>query len=408
VSSPPPPESQVEIVPLRHGRILTTTVERDAWIPHLHSAVRITFGSQVRASGGHEPFFHHIYSLPDSPITSHLWLTPTPGDLLLFVAGPEDMPDSDVAAWANLVARADELLDAGYAPHRWAAVIGPDPDAYLSRPLDAPVSLGGLNLRPGKHSLMDRRPSRHPQLGAESLSWSWPIIVEGSTTGFDVDGAMRSATGPIFDLCLVLGVVWNAAFRLRDAPRPSPAGAYHLPRIALDEDAPAQPLVGRTAVVPVWASEALERVRTRPELNAAAGMFREAQLLERDHPSLALMGYVAVLDAIGAVLIGRKARNAARVRAALASVLSEPDVDAMLDQLQFNSKRHQSAHEGRLHGVERLLGLQYPPSFVGSDEVWDFSFRTLLGVNRTTARVVAQALGAPPEAWRHVTLGVAD
>lgn len=379
MSAPPSDASQAQIQALPHARPVRWRQEGDVWVGFLHDAARRILGArQISASYQETPIPHHIYTLPDV-LASHLWVAPADTDLLLFVAGPADAPPSDFTDWVQVVADADTRLSAGHSTHPYAALIGSAPGLALGPRLATPAFVGPVSLRPGDDPYVIKRPSSPPMIGAELLSVSWPIVAEGTAEGYDAQGAMLAASRDIYLACLVLGVAWGVAHELRHGAQPIPPGILGVPvSPAHAQPDPIRPTDYPTdeRTIPDWADEAFGLLASRPEMQAIFGAFREGQLLQMDHPSMALLAYSACLDGIGRLMFPGLG-NHARFTRALESVVPPAELAGLLSGVDLFELRNDTTHEGILHGREATMGHFNSPGFLTDDPAWRFSFMTM-------------------------------
>lgn len=106
-------------------------------------------------------------------------------------------------------------------------------------------------------------------------------------------------------------------------------------------------------MLPGWAPIAWDALEREPALCDALTAFAEALAFSVEHPTVAELLLVTVIEGIGAFMTGtRKAME--NVRAALGTVLP-PDQVAATARAVYE-RRSQTAHRGALHGPEAALG----------------------------------------------------
>jgi hypothetical protein len=278
----------------------------------------------------------------------------------------------------------------------WRAAIGPatgqDPIGQL---LDHECEALGLRLRPGTpvYEEIDDL-AIPPRLGTGgSLYWSWPVYVDGVSEGFNWQPyALKEASERLHQLCLLLSVAWDSCWTVREAPVPTitpdvpiavPAGPGSSAALGGGPPTDEDELAHHPVSLPAWLSAGANCLATRPQVGDAGAVFHQGLLLESRAPSMALIAYVACIERLGEALGGTVERcseckavqgSGARSRNAVAAVLAAAEAQELNAAYALRSR---TAHQGRLHGGESLLGMWLMPSPFERNEAFDFRWDTL-------------------------------
>jgi hypothetical protein len=386
------------------------------WEHHLRIALReavpyrsLSSRRQVLAVPWGRPVDGVEYQAEGSQLQSRLWVTMPEHRLLIVGDGAEDQ--SQIAPWASAVAKASLGLADQHPDFRWAAVIGPTPSPHsYALGLLEPATVGPLQIRPGGVQLTEYLPSRS-SLFSRGVFWSWPAIVEGTTRGFNWRAASQAATRQLVRLCALLSVCWGRAWQIRQGPVDAGESSLVIPEFAAFEEHPkTSSEVHRAAVaVPAWASDAWETLAgDRAATNALTAHY-EGLLVRDDHPSLALLAFVAATEAVGRMR-HPTARPTERFRRALRLVASEPEVEVLW---RAYLARNETVHEAVIHGGEFAWGSPSLPSFFGLDPLSQFELEVVGQLDRLSRRLIHLVLkgelaaaeplptpeGDPFEAW---------
>jgi hypothetical protein len=138
-------------------------------------------------------------------------------------------------------------------------------------------------------------------------------------------------------------------------------------------------------------SGAMQLLAQDPWLGNAVSAFHEGMLLYKDHPSVALLAFVASCEAIGHRL-GLHAKPGQRVRAALSTVLTEGETAELWEAY---AHRNYTAHEGRLHGDELSFGLSRTTFLSSENPGMQFTLGLLRSFRNATRDVLLRALNKP-------------
>ncbi len=276
--------------------------------------------------------------------------------------------DEDLAPWVAAINVATERLGENQPGFPWNAVIGPGPQSESSdQDLEAPCSIGPLHLHPGGILFSEYREPHVPSLYARSTFSSWPAIVDGVARGYKWDMASKFACRDLHRLCGILSVAWNRCWVLKHSPQPADHGSIEIPnqpwwmkpeenRIINEQQIP------RTRVpIPDWAASAWELIERNRYLADALNAHYEGLLLQYQHPSFALIAFLGSIEGLGTSLYKVERceacqsvkGSAERFRRTLRLVVSEQEAKQLGTAY---TPRSQTAHVGRLHGMETVFG----------------------------------------------------
>lgn len=271
----------------------------------------------------------------------------------------------------------------------WRAVVSAAPRHEPSRVLTTPhnaarvlapaIDLGEIHLRAAERQLVD-------YVRILDRGWmqsiAWPIVVEGPISDAYWPATERRASLTLHRLCCLLSLAWNEPWQVRESPRDSPHAGQALPDDAspppnwghslLDEPQHGlrdeEPLPGW--VQPIWSY--LDQSSRAQEVSAALSLWHQGILLTPEHPSFALVAFVASIE------------QASRVMSELSHLPSEPKggnrfwfavgLVAAADQLSELKKmdvygmRSSIAHGGKIHGLETAFGSMVLPAWASHDK----------------------------------------
>jgi hypothetical protein len=298
------------------------------------------------------------------------------------------------------------VSDAG---ERWWALIGPalflEPSGFISTPhdswraLDRSYELGELRLDPGDRKLEDYI---HLIAKGWSRKLSWPIIVSGDAAGVWPSVA-RSAARSVHRLCCLWSLAWAEPWQVRLAPQ---LVSYYPPEVPepvlvpnadwltnLDNDPEnhkdPQPL-------PAWLPGAWDRLNDDAfgsRVDPAVSLWHEGILLQSEHPSMAMVAYIAVVEQLAEPVLDSDGRRSSRQSfwKAVEAVASPEDILA-LRQADAYGKRSATAHGGALHGIELEFGHMLLQPIGPGDPTYDFMFDSLQRMKLASRAVLLAAI----------------
>jgi hypothetical protein len=319
------------------------------------------------------------YAVEDSALHSHLWVTLPEYRVLIVGQGTPD--EGQVAPWVHAVTQAKARIANQHPEFQWTAVIGPSPNNYgIALGLAEAATIGPLRLRPGGSRLVEYLPAS--SLNGRNTFWSWPAIVEGTARGYNWPAATEAAARDLTRLCALLSVNWRRGWQVRQPPMEGAGSSPAIPEYAaFEEHTSIGDNIQRADVsVLEWASGAWDILARDPTARNALTAYYEGLLVEEDHPSLALVAFVAVIEAIGKELDPPLRSYFERFRRALRLVASEPEVERL--QSIYDARRSRTVHEAAIHGRELARGALPLASFFGPDPFSRFEPEVVGQLNR--------------------------
>ena len=183
--------------------------------------------------------------------------------------------------------------------------------------------------------------------------------------GYAWPAASKKVAFDLYRVCSLLSVALDVCAVVRESPAPRPWGIRKAPpRLSWqkERDLPvASETPSAVQVFPADLASAWNEMTRRPWLAHAVGSYHEGLLTDSPHPSLALVAYVAAIEAVANRLFTESRcptceaheNVAARFRAALRLVLDESEAERLGS---IYNPRSLTVHQGRLHGSETVPG----------------------------------------------------
>lgn len=323
-----------------------------------------------------KPYIEIYTALADKPHKGYtLLVAPMAGDTFDVLApASQAVPPAILEAWADSIAMTTKLMtDASRPMREWSAIIGP-PSARIGESrigvdcegLASPGRLGPLLLSSTGQKIVEFRPiPEQPSLSGGSLSASVPILVKGSHPGYSWDEAEVLAARDLQRACGLLSVAWGVCVAIRQSPAPLEWGVRTIP-----EDASNLPGIFSCSTatditvdrqIPTWAEEAWIVISKSPRLGDAIGAFHEGMQVEYSHPSLALVAFIASVEAISLMLFHEDRCQECKTHRYLRAKFTETlklvlREDEAAELATAYSPRSKTLHRGQLHGYEPLTG----------------------------------------------------
>ncbi|MET8202960.1 hypothetical protein [Micromonospora taraxaci] len=323
------------------------------------------------------------------------------GPLALFV-GHNDPQDEMVEFWKAAVDHAIKSLGQEDELYEWSAVVGAPPiriggtEPFLLQP----GNIAHFQLRSAEQSVREITLAIElPSFSSASRGASLPILVRGSSRGYSWPSASKTAARDLNQLCALLSVAWETCLVVRDSPAPIEWGErvppekvfwQNIPDLPDDPPFKPQPHAGRT--IPDWADDAWTRIIAIPRLADAISAHHEGLRARTEHPSLALVAFIASIEAISQLLYREDRCTecrahlhiAAKFRKTLRLVL---DDDAASELEKAYSSRSLTVHRGRLHGTETITGSFTMHSW-SRDSASEFQWQVLHNMSVASARLL--------------------
>lgn len=359
--------------------------------------------------------FHRFPLVDDGGVVTGTTLCVEPrGDSVsLFVLGP--CPPEVRSALMAALDQA-EVAVAEHQPYRigWFGVLGCESGWFAD-----PFLIGPYRLEPASRRLRDWVASKsRPSLGSTSVRDFCLLKMTGELDALDAFSAAARAGE---DAVLVAGILALAIDRVvvvRQAPAPTApggptpmvdaivdmlnerqtawlfAGGQPMSTYGLDDFA----FQGPPLEPPGWLDSAWATAQSKPWMCEAIATYLQGISVEQDHPSLASVAFVAVIEAVGTRLFELETCSCgqhtdARIRfRETVDILGDGGATKLLDD--YYATRSRLVHQGRLPGPERSSGAvrrglggltDYDPRAV-------FEVRILTVLRRVAGRLLNLAL----------------
>ena len=374
----------------------------DEWVFHMARVLRGQNHWLDRLPGEGHPAGREVILKPplDSPLRCSLRVQPVPGGIhCVAFEGEGPVKEDDARLWQDAARSAVAQL--GKADHEfvWRAIVGPHPHAPEWRhpePLAGPTVIGPMLLTPGGVNMREMTGYVGGRIETPwPARYTWPVIVSGTAHTYKQQVAAHMARNLVHRLCALVSVIVGSCWIMRSGPdvdipgQPArglssvpqsigPWDSTDIPDGSLPDDfnvyAGDEPLV-----LPAWTSRACDLMEQDEAIRRAVNGCYEALKLEIEHPSVALLVYVATIEGIGARFAdlrhcgacGSNTGARRRFREALKTVLPDDQVKALAG-IAYDH-RSGTGHEGQLFGSEQTFGYSGFSYFQLDDaDVFDF------------------------------------
>ena len=339
----------------------------------------------------------------DAPLDTRLVLVPRGPGVFIAVAGTTEEPDEDAAeAWVEAARCATSRLGSSQREFQWTAFIAPPAIRITgSEPaIDGEAIIDMFRVTSDGQPLQEMMPPQVPSFSAPDSGISWPILVEAHHKGYSWPAAMQKAAFDLHRLCALLSLAFAECLVVRDGPTPAIHGRRTMPRRLWwqkwddDADTPTVPEPQNVKAVPNWAAGAWQRMKERPRLAHAVAIHHEGLRAQFEHPSLALVAFIASVEAISNLLFkeercptcGNHKDVADRFRATLRIVMTDEEAKHLGSAY---SPRSHTVHQGRLHGGETTPGA-YSLRW-GADSIREFDY-IVWGMRTASRRLIQRAV----------------
>lgn len=338
----------------------------------------------------------------DTPSLKIVPLTQQDGSKALYVALAAARPitDDDKQLWTECIGEAVAVLNQANPEFEWSAALGQANDhTHQKYSLRKRFTTNGVSMRSGGRQFTDyRRQNSTPDFNAMSPSLSWPVIIEGKSTGHDWMVASRQAGIDTRKAAIILSLAWNSTWYLLQRAIPTPSDGLKIPdNNFFGRRMPNLPHPRKAKVVPTWANSAWTIMDSDAEIESATTAYYQGLMLEELHPSFALVAFITSVEIIGKKIAGKKCPCCGKdtnsnqaFQAGVNAVVNDRRKAKELYRLYKN--RSGTAHDGELHANEEILGyLSFPSAFV-ADSKSMFVFTDLQKVKALGRKLLIEAL----------------
>jgi hypothetical protein len=347
----------------------------DEWVHRVSECMAETDGFSVT---GHKyddttrPFIEFTGARRSgATLDTRLVIIPREAGVFIAVASKtEELDEAAADAWAQAAQCATLRLGASATEYHWTAIIAPPAIRITGAEpaIEGEANVGVFRLVSTGQPLHERMPPQLPSFSSTGSGVSWPILVEARHTGYNWAAALQKAAFDLHRLCALLSLVLGECLVVREAPAPVTDGVRRAPNRVWwqhwpeDFDASTAPEPRNVKTIPDWVSSAWQQMNDRPQLGHAVAVHHEGLRVQFEHPSLALIAFVASIEAVANLLFrddrcpecGAHKDVAARFRAALRLVATDEEARRLGTAY---SPRSRTVHQGRLHGGETTPGM---------------------------------------------------
>lgn len=347
------------------------------------------------------------FNTPDGAELSRLWVLNDVSSLRLFVAGVGDVgTDGGIPCWQACVNGAVEAMGKR-SDVPWVAIVCESPQRMMvsaGQQLSRAVKFGDLAFAPLTHGVAEQATMNMSPIGLHiSEFFHWPITVRGSTACFDwdTDGAPK-AMERLRLIVALLTLEWDSYWQLREGPRdPEITFADFRSPLMGNSWQPlseGSPFSGAPISIPRWILDAERAAGNAVTLQRALLMHHEGMGLRREHPSMALVAFFAVIEAIAQITkkptkcpeCGSHTSSAERFRVAVSEVLPEQHAEVL--HRAYGPKRSYTVHQARLHGTESQFGGFGLVSLFVNDPGFEFDHSELAIAQKASRLLLRRAL----------------
>lgn len=320
--------------------------------------------------------------------------------LYVVLSSEREITAADKEAWKSALEAAVERLGEANPAFEWGAALGQANDLNQAQyAIRQARALGGVVVRSGRQQHVQYLEGVPPSFMSGSFSVSWPIVVEGTSSGYNWLVASRQAGLDTHRVAMLVSLAWGSTWYLLSAPQPAERGALKIPPAnnLMPGLSPRLPHAKRYKRLPKWLTLAWKILDEDESLRRATNAYYEGLLMEKKHASYALIALVSSIETVGRKIIGDKCSCCGnrttfgqRFRAGIDEVVKDKQKAKELYKLY--DSRSGTAHDGMLHADENVMGsIHFPSLFgtAGSDVFILKDLRTIKGVAR---RLMTKAL----------------
>jgi hypothetical protein len=304
------------------------------------------------------------------------------------VVGAGELDGRDIELWTEVIREATAMAGRSHQQFEWTAALGVGGVVTPGVELTKRCRVGPVWLEPFGRGLAEHWDS--PSLTRAWTSYSFPVKVKGASIGYKWEVAAQAAIGDLHRLVCLLSIAWGEPWTLRERPRNDDS-------ITLPATSEWVPPNGIPVEVPAWCDGAWTMLDEDEALMHATHAYHQGALAHLRHPSLALLAFVAAIEAIGARYVnlercdrcGSRIGSRKRFLRAASLVISEDEALA-LRKLAYDEARSKTAHEGRLHGLEISFGFP-PPRYFKPDPSGTFNLVAVRSTKEVAEKLLQRA-----------------
>ncbi|MGX1250209.1 hypothetical protein RKD48_002720 [Streptomyces ambofaciens] len=340
------------------------------------------------------------------------------------------LPEKKVVVLACGTERADEELVSGFRAalksameeirkparaQKWSAIIGEAPSVFQGNPqrISESFALDGVKLSSTERHFWQPGVSASPSVSSLSLHSSIPILVRGTSVGYDwAHNAQRDAAETLGVLVAFLSVIWNIHVDVEEGPAPLELGERQLPdrhpgMKGFDLGALAESNTVGNLIVPEWINDAWLLTKRRSKIKSSVSMYMEGVRVEDRHPSLALVAYVAAVESISLMLFKEKrckeCSNHLDVGNKFLEALKLVTEGSDFEMLRLTyGNRSKTVHQGKLHGTELALGA-FSFGMLSNDSATSFKLNSVRIMKGAARKLLVMAMRSQLPERTHYT-----
>jgi hypothetical protein len=246
-----------------------------------------------------------------APLDTRLVIIPHETGALIGVAGKtEELDEAAAEVWVQAARCATLRLGTPGTEYQWTAVIAPPAIRITGAEpaIDGEANVGGFRLVPSELPLHEMMPPQLPSFSSAGSGISWPIRVEARHTGYNWEAALQKAAFDLHRLCALLSIALSECLVVRETPAPVARGVRRAPsrlwwhQWTEDIDTTTSSERRNVKTMPDWVPAAWQEMNNRPQLGHAVAVHHEGLRAQYEHPSLALIAFVASVEAVANLL----------------------------------------------------------------------------------------------------------
>jgi len=334
---------------------------------------------------------------------------------LVTVVGTGERREDDLLHWRESLNEAanDTLSDGGpRTTVTWAAYLVQEPGLmFTGVRLEVRTVQGDLTFESPAGTLKVDVSDNLFQVWARP-HYSALIRVEGRHECYSwISDGLPAVALRLRRIAALLTVAWDTPWIVRDGPTDRPgatwmgaAGPVSGSSYEWVDDTDVGVSLTVPAALPAWLAECDSRIaaastRRARAVGRAILMHHEAMLLQRRHPSVALLAFVAAIETLAPGQLPRCASCSARTgsgerfRNLVDSVLPPDEASALADAYE---RRSRTVHDSFLYGSELMDGGRHFSIFV-PDDALVFELSLVRSAQRASRAMIWSTLGLPEQ-----------